>query len=79
MSKEKIHLFNRVKHVFTHHPWLKFIALILAIMLWLYVREEMKPTRSNMRGIQGRNLNSSKIQTVSKELAGQDNRLLWHI
>lgn len=27
---------------FTTHPWLKLIALILAILLWLYIKEEIK-------------------------------------
>ena len=41
MAKEKIGFGYRISHCFTHHPWLKLIALTLAIILWFYVRGEM--------------------------------------
>lgn len=41
MSKEKISLGFRIIHFFTYHPWLKLISLILAIMVWFYVRGEI--------------------------------------
>ncbi|MBU1726350.1 MAG: hypothetical protein KJ880_01805 [Candidatus Omnitrophica bacterium] len=40
MSK-KISLKDRAMHWFTYHPWLKLIALILAVMVWFYIREEL--------------------------------------
>lgn len=41
MPKEKIKFSYRVKHWFTYHPWLKVISLILAVMVWFYVRGEI--------------------------------------
>ena len=41
MDKDKINIGYRVRHWFTHHPWLKLIALGLAIMLWFYVKDEI--------------------------------------
>lgn len=41
MAKEKISLGYRIIHFFTYHPWLKIIALILAIIVWFYVRGEI--------------------------------------
>ena len=41
MSKE-ITLTGRVIHWFTYHPWLKLIALGLAVLVWFYIREEMR-------------------------------------
>lgn len=32
---------SAIKHWFITHPWLKLIALILAILLWLYIGEEL--------------------------------------
>ncbi len=26
---------------FTHHPWLKIISLILAIVIWFYIRYDI--------------------------------------
>ena len=40
MAKERIQIAYRIKHWFTYHPWLKLIALILAILIWFYVRGE---------------------------------------
>ncbi|HLD82531.1 MAG TPA: hypothetical protein VI976_01095 [Candidatus Omnitrophota bacterium] len=41
MSKQRVSLFYRVIHWFTYHPWLKIIALILACLTWLYVKDEI--------------------------------------
>jgi hypothetical protein len=41
MAKEKIGIGGRILHLFTHHPWLKIISLILAVIVWLYVRDEI--------------------------------------
>jgi hypothetical protein len=41
MAKGKMSIVYRIRHWFTHHPWLKLIALGLAIMLWFYVRGEI--------------------------------------
>jgi hypothetical protein len=38
MAEDNVSLGYRVKHWFTHHPWLKLIALALAVMLWLYIK-----------------------------------------
>jgi len=42
MAKERISIVYRIGHWFTYHPWLKLIALILAIMTWFYVKGEIK-------------------------------------
>ncbi len=42
MPKEKITIGYRIRHWFTYHPWLKLIAFILAVMVWLYVKGEIK-------------------------------------
>jgi len=42
MAKEKISIGYRIRHWFTYHPWLKLIALVLAILAWHYVKGEMK-------------------------------------
>ncbi|HPL83153.1 MAG TPA: hypothetical protein PLJ15_02670 [Candidatus Omnitrophota bacterium] len=41
MVKIKINALYRIKHLFLHHPWLKIISLILAIISWLYIKYEM--------------------------------------
>ncbi len=41
MPKETPGLFYRITHLFTYHPWLKLIALGLAVMVWLYVNAEI--------------------------------------
>ncbi len=41
MAKQKMSIFHRLLHMLTYHPWLKFISLILAVIVWLYIREEM--------------------------------------
>jgi hypothetical protein len=40
MSKNKVNIFLRLVRLFTIHPWLKLIALLLAIALWFYVKGE---------------------------------------
>ena len=42
MPAKKIDLNKRIIHCFTYHPWLKLIALILAILAWFYVGGELK-------------------------------------
>jgi len=41
MAQGRINLEFRVKHWFTHHPWLKLIALVLSVMLWFYVSAQI--------------------------------------
>jgi len=41
MKEAKFNLLFRIKHLFTHHPWLKVIALLLAVIVWFYVKGEM--------------------------------------
>lgn len=40
MSKSKIGIIPRLMRVVTVHPWLKLIALALAVILWFYVKGE---------------------------------------
>ena len=42
MPEEKISIVYRITHWFVHHPWLKLIALVLAVMVWFYVQGEIK-------------------------------------
>ncbi|MGE5308661.1 MAG: hypothetical protein ACM3OC_06230 [Deltaproteobacteria bacterium] len=44
MVKDKVSLGYRMQHWFTHHPWLKLIALGLAVMLWFYIRGAINRT-----------------------------------
>jgi hypothetical protein len=41
MPKERVSLSYRFIHLFIYHPWLKVIALILAVLVWFYVRGEI--------------------------------------
>jgi len=41
MRKEKIGLSYRLLHIFTYHPWLKLISLILAALVWIFVKGEI--------------------------------------
>ncbi|MCM8796644.1 MAG: hypothetical protein NC923_01985 [Candidatus Omnitrophica bacterium] len=41
MPNKKIGLLCRIKGVFLQHPWLKFISLVLAILVWFLVREQI--------------------------------------
>ena len=40
MNKNKENIFGRLARLITVHPWLKLIALALAIALWFYVKGE---------------------------------------
>ncbi len=40
----KISIFYRLKHVFTYHPWLKIISLVLAVIVWFYVKGKISGT-----------------------------------
>jgi hypothetical protein len=40
MIKGKTNIFRRLLLSLTNHPWLKLIALALAIALWFYVKGE---------------------------------------
>ncbi len=40
MNKKNFSSFMRLMNSLTNHPWLKLIALILAIALWFYVKGE---------------------------------------
>jgi len=42
MLKKRVNIGYRIIHWFTYHPWLKLIALILAIVAWIYVKSEIK-------------------------------------
>jgi hypothetical protein len=44
MAENNVTLGFRVRHWFTHHPWLKLIALGLAILLWFYIRGSIART-----------------------------------
>ena len=37
MAQEKISFGFRIRHLFTYHPWLKLVALIISIVLWYFV------------------------------------------
>jgi hypothetical protein len=37
----RVSIWFRVKHLFSYHPWLKVISLLLAVMVWFYVRGEI--------------------------------------
>ncbi|MDO8662605.1 MAG: hypothetical protein Q7K98_05225 [Candidatus Omnitrophota bacterium] len=41
MRKKAFNFIDRILHLFTYHPWLKLISLVLAIIVWLYIKEEM--------------------------------------
>ncbi|MFC1674698.1 hypothetical protein ACFL1K_02225 [Candidatus Omnitrophota bacterium] len=41
MTKKKPDIKSIFLHFFTHHPWLKFISLVLAVIVWFYVRGEI--------------------------------------
>lgn len=41
MVKKNINLSQRLTIWITSHPWLKLIALIAAILVWLYVNSEI--------------------------------------
>jgi hypothetical protein len=41
MAKQKFTFPQRLMHLITIHPWLKLIALFLAVLVWFYVRGEI--------------------------------------
>jgi hypothetical protein len=41
MAKKIINFGNQLRHWIMSHPWLKLIALILAILVWFYVKDEI--------------------------------------
>lgn len=41
MTQKRTRSQLKILHWFTHHPWLKLISLLLAIIVWLYVKEEL--------------------------------------
>lgn len=41
MAKIRVSLWHRIGHGFTYHTWLKAVSLLLAILLWLYVRDQL--------------------------------------
>ena len=41
MVKKSLNIVYRILHIFTYHPWLKLISLILAVIVWFYIKEEM--------------------------------------
>lgn len=41
MNKPKSKLSTKIATSISAHPWLKIIALILAVIVWFYVRDEI--------------------------------------
>ncbi len=41
MVKQKVNTEYKIIHWFISHPWLKLISLILAVIVWFYVRGEI--------------------------------------
>jgi YbbR domain-containing protein len=41
MIKPKFNLITRIKQALSKHPTLKLIALILAILIWFHIKNEM--------------------------------------
>lgn len=41
MPKKGFNLHLRLGDLFTNHPWIKIISLVLAIALWFYVKGEI--------------------------------------
>lgn len=42
MAEKKNNFLHIAGHWFSSHPWLKLIALILAVLTWFYVRGEIE-------------------------------------
>jgi hypothetical protein len=40
MNKNQTNILSRLVRLVTIHPWLKLIALMLAVALWFYVKGE---------------------------------------
>ena len=41
MIKQSDGLLYKIFNIFTGHLWLKFISLILAVIVWFYIKGEM--------------------------------------
>jgi hypothetical protein len=41
MVREKKTLGQQILGMFISHPWLKLISLILAVLVWVYVKNEI--------------------------------------
>ncbi|HNX81964.1 MAG TPA: hypothetical protein PKL77_07455 [Candidatus Omnitrophota bacterium] len=41
MSKEKILFRAKLYRLLVEHPWLKLVSLVLAILVWFYVKGEI--------------------------------------
>ncbi len=42
MSNPNFYIKDKIIHWFICHPWLKVISLILAVVVWFYVKGELK-------------------------------------
>jgi hypothetical protein len=40
MSKNQKNIFFHIAGLFSAHPWLKLISLLLAVIIWFYVKGE---------------------------------------
>jgi hypothetical protein len=40
MNKNQKNIFMRIASLFSTHPWLKLISLLLAVIIWFYVKGE---------------------------------------
>jgi len=40
MNKARKNIFSRIIFSFSTHPWLKFISLLLAVIIWFYLKGE---------------------------------------
>ena len=41
MTKKKLNIAAKLVNLFVKHPFLKLISLLLAVMVWFYVRGEI--------------------------------------
>ncbi len=41
MPKAKLKLRSKIRYRLTSHPWLKLIALVLAVIVWFYIQGEL--------------------------------------
>jgi hypothetical protein len=41
MAKQEFNISYTILHIFTYHPWLKLISFVLAVIVWLYIKEEI--------------------------------------
>ncbi len=40
MNKSRKNIFSRIAYSILTHPWLKLISLLLAVIVWFYVKGE---------------------------------------